>query len=221
VSCIQQIIHCNCLLRIAGHTQFNTHTAVWIVGSSIIKNAFVASKERSCGVNLGLRRLDVFIWWQGKSGARLWDVKGQLKTMLKYEEAPRIIIIHIGGYLDAKTLCERIKEILIWVHGLLPHTMLVWYQILPRLSWRYSTNLNAMDRSRNRIHTSTASFLNMSFGSYIRYPEIKMDQKFFVEDGVHLSNLGCQIFLNTLQGGIEMIRMKWGDNVAFPEIHRK
>jgi hypothetical protein len=42
-----------------------------------------------------------------------------------------------------------------------------------------------------------------------------MDQKFFVGDGVHLSNLGCQIFLNTLQGGIEMIRMKWGDNVAF------
>jgi hypothetical protein len=32
-------------------------------------------------------------------------------------------------------------------------------------------------------------------GSYIRYPEIKANEKFF-EDGVHLASLRNEIFLN-------------------------
>ncbi|XP_071179520.1 uncharacterized protein [Mytilus edulis] len=44
------------------------HATVWIVGSSIIKHAFGEARGRPGGVNLGLQRMGVNIWWQGKCG---------------------------------------------------------------------------------------------------------------------------------------------------------
>ncbi|VDI73212.1 Hypothetical predicted protein [Mytilus galloprovincialis] len=41
---------------------------VWIVGSSIVKHAFVTARDRPGGVNLGLGRLNASFWWQGKGG---------------------------------------------------------------------------------------------------------------------------------------------------------
>ncbi|XP_052690745.1 uncharacterized protein LOC128168633 [Crassostrea angulata] len=40
----------------------------WFVGSSIVKRAFVAARDRPSGVNLGLQRLRINMWWQGKGG---------------------------------------------------------------------------------------------------------------------------------------------------------
>ena len=102
-----------------------------------------------------------------------------------------------------------------WSRSCLPSSMLVWSQILPRLKWRYSEILRAMDRCKNRVNSSIESFLMKNSGSYIRYPEIKANEKFF-EDGVHLSSLGNEIFLNTLQGGIESIVENWGSSLVFP-----
>jgi lysophospholipase L1-like esterase len=72
-----------------------------------------------------------------------------------------------------------------------------------------------MDRCGNRVNSSIASFLMKNYGSYIRYPEIKANEKFF-EDGVHLSSLGNEHFLNTLQGGIESIVENWSSSLTFP-----
>jgi hypothetical protein len=46
----------------------NPDTNVWIVGSSIIKEAFVSARSRPGGTCLGLGRLNVSTWWQGKRG---------------------------------------------------------------------------------------------------------------------------------------------------------
>ncbi|CAG2188093.1 unnamed protein product [Mytilus edulis] len=77
--------------RIAGHA------TVWIVGSSIIKHAFGEARGRPGGVNLGLQRMGVNIWWQGKCGGKVLDMKQQIRTMLKYEDPPTILVLHIGG----------------------------------------------------------------------------------------------------------------------------
>ncbi|VDI29458.1 Hypothetical predicted protein, partial [Mytilus galloprovincialis] len=47
---------------------YERHATVWIVGSSIIKHAFGEARGRPGGVNLGLQRMGVNIWWQGKCG---------------------------------------------------------------------------------------------------------------------------------------------------------
>lgn len=120
--------------------------------------------------------------------------------MLKYEEAPRIIIIHIGdtdiGYLNTKTLCERIKGVFYWgpwftakYHvGMVSNTPYIKLEIFKTFKF------NGNEQEQNAHF-----YCIICKQVFIRYSEIKMDQKF--EDGVHLSILGCQIFINTLQSG--------------------
>ena len=51
-----------------------------------------------------------------------------------------------------------------------------------------------MERSRNKVNTSVASYLTKTKkGCCIRYPEIKANENFLEKDGV---------YVNTLQGGI-------------------
>jgi hypothetical protein len=101
-----------------------------------------------------------------------------------------------------------------WLAKVMPTTVLVWSQILSRLQWRYSNNLKAMEKSRVRVNTSIAFYLAKSSGCYIRYPDIKANHRFLGEDGVHLSWLGNNVFLNILQGGIEKIVNNLGVNLT-------
>jgi len=39
----------------------------------------------------------------------------------------------------------------------MPQIKIVWSQILPRFSWRYSDNFEAMERSRRRLNNCIAS----------------------------------------------------------------
>jgi hypothetical protein len=42
--------------------------SVWLVGSSIIKIAFIETRSSEEGTNLGLGRINVSIWWRGQGG---------------------------------------------------------------------------------------------------------------------------------------------------------
>jgi hypothetical protein len=88
-------------------------------------------------VDLGLKRKNVSIWWQEKSRGKLKDIRQQIQTMLKYEDPPNILIIHVAGNDIAATktieLCIKIRNVLYWSRSCLPSSMLAWSQILPRL----------------------------------------------------------------------------------------
>ena len=121
---------------------------MWIVGSSIIKDAFVSARSRHGGTCLGLSRLNVSIWWQGKRGMVARQIKGQIRLMKKFEVAPQFIILHVAGNdLGCKkvgALRNEIKYIIRWILIELPNTTIIWSQILPRPKWRYSENQTAM-----------------------------------------------------------------------------
>ena len=164
------------------------------------------ARGRPGGVNLGLQRIDVSIWWQGKSGGCVKDVEKMIRTMLRYEDPPAIFILHIGGndigLIKGKELITQLIHLFHYIQQSMPSTMLVWSQILPRLAWRYSDNGDAMEKIRNRVNTAVASYLTKSKGCYIRYPDIKANSKMLLKDGVHLTTVGNNVFLNTLQGGL-------------------
>lgn len=155
---------------------------MWIGRSAIVKHTFVAARGRPGGVNLGLQRIGVSIWWQGRGGLILSRMKQAIRTMLKFEDQPHVIVIHIGGNdlgrEKTKVLCDKLREFMSWLAKVMPTTVLVWSQILPRLQWRYSNNLKAMEKSRTRVNTSIASYLTKSSDCYIRYPYIKANHRF-------------------------------------------
>ena len=131
----------------------------------------------------------------------------QVRTMLKFEDPPNFMILHVAGNdigdMKVGNLRNYIKRVLKWVAQMLPGTRLIWSQILPRINWRFSNNSVAMEKCRYRLNNATAAFIIRNGGYYIRYPDIRPDEICIATDGVHLTNLGNQIFLNTLQGAIE------------------
>ena len=87
---------------------------------------------------------------------------------------------------------------------MLPGTSLVWSSILPRMKWRYSENIRNMEITRKRVNRGVRSYLLKIGGYVIRHPDF--DDKhpaLFKKDGVHLSFIANDIFLNQIQGALE------------------
>ena len=84
-----------------------------------------------------------------------------------------------------------------WLTQMMPQT------ILPKLTLTYSDNNDRMDKCRRRLNSSIGLHMVRHGGYYIKYPEIKADRRFLKTNGVHLTQIGNQVFLNILQGAIE------------------
>ena len=152
----------------------------------------------------------------------LKDLEVTIKNMMKYEDPPNFLLIHVAGNDVGNTrvgfLRNKLKDVLVKIQRLLPQTKLIWSQMLPRLKWRYSSNSDSMDRCRARLNSSTGSYIIRKGGHYIKYPDILPNYTFFKDDGVHLTELGNEIFLNTMQGALESFVL-YADS-TFPNMYK-
>ncbi|VDH91304.1 Hypothetical predicted protein [Mytilus galloprovincialis] len=199
--------------------QLGKPAKIWITGSSLVKNAFIESRQRPGGTNLCLDRLNAEIWWQGKSGMVTSQLRRQIRIMKKYEDPPKFLVVHVGandlGNIKTKDLREKLIQAMTFISKDLPDTKIVWSQMLPRLKWRYSNDSKAMEKCRYRVNNAVANFILESGGYYIRYPDISRTENMYKSDGVHLSVIGNNIFLNSIQGGLEFFMLKTNGHV-FP-----
>ena len=173
-----------------------------------MKKGFIAARSRKGGINLGLaERLGVMIWWQGKGGLTISRVQKHIQTMMQYEDPPNFIMLHVGandiGNVKFGLIQLQLKSLISWIAKQMQYAKIIFSQLLPRLSWRYSENNSKMEKCRHRINSAIASFIVKNGGYYIHYPDIKADNQFLVPDGVHLNELGNNILLNIIQGAIE------------------
>ncbi|XP_048769305.2 uncharacterized protein LOC125675594 isoform X1 [Ostrea edulis] len=192
---------------------------IWMFGSSIIKRAHVESLHRPVGTNLNLERIKVSLWWQGYGGLELIKAVNKIKTLRQVGPSPTALLIHCGGNDLGKTSVRKIRlainQLVHYLRQEFCSAHIIWSLILPRIAWRYTQNTKAMEKARKRINSFIQSRVCEVGGSIIHYPDISDHPQFFQSDGVHLSQLGNQIFLNTLQGGLESI-MKFKAQVYPP-----
>lgn len=121
------------------------------------------ARSRPGGLNLGLDRLNVNIWWQGYGGMRISQVMPRLCTMLSYADPPSILILHVSGnnigYTRIGHLRIQVKDLIFWIKSRMPNTIIVWSQVLPRSSWRFSDDLKAMEKARYRLNNFISSLV--------------------------------------------------------------
>ena len=176
---------------------------IWITGSSLVKNAFIESRQRPGGTNLCLDRLNTEIWWQGKSGMVTSQLRRQIRIMKTYEDPPKFLVVHVGandlGNIKTKDLREKLIQAMTFISKDLPDTKIVWSQMLPRLKWRYSNDSKATEKFRYRVNNAVANYILVPGGYYIRYPDISRTENMYKFDGVHLSVIGNN---NFFQGGL-------------------
>ena len=169
--------------------------SIWVVGSSIVKHAFIHARRSYDGCNLGLKRHNCRVWWQGKSGMTLGELNPRISYLLQFENTPDILVIHCGGnsigQIPLHHLRRQIRETILQLEKILPSTKLIWSQILPRYNWRYSENAKAMNFAAARLNNYAAWLICQLGGHYIKYTELWWDAHgIFSNDGVHLSDFG-------------------------------
>jgi hypothetical protein len=62
-----------------------------------------------------------------------------------------------------------------------------------------------MEKAWYRVSNNVAIYFLKKGGRYIRYPDITRDCGFFRDDGIHLLDIGNNIFINTVQGRLETV----------------
>ncbi|XP_052711626.1 uncharacterized protein LOC128185949 isoform X2 [Crassostrea angulata] len=181
--------------------------SVWIIGSSIIHWAQKYA-ETTNQLNLGLNHFTIN--WNGRRGM-VWEyLYTTVSSMLIANKQPTILIIHCGGnnigdpQNTLKGIQKFMKLTLSQIADLLPNTLIVWSHILPRSNWRQSLSTIEGENSRRRINSAIATFvLKKLNGASIKYPDIQITQKRLCRlDGVHLSDLGNNIYINSLKNAI-------------------
>jgi len=186
---------------------------VWCLGSSIIRNAFMAARGSYRGTNLGLDAQNMKLWWQGYSGITLLNLRRKLKVLFKVGDEPTFVLIHCGGndigLSSLHVLRYCVDNILHDIHRHWPFAKVIWSEILPRRVWRYSNNAVAMDRVRQRLNNYAATKVCRAGGSYIKHADLRsVDNQLFGSDGIHLTALGNDIFLNELSAQLEAIKKR-------------
>lgn len=197
---------------------------IWLVGSSIVTHAFLEARRRPGGPNLTLnKRLGMSLWWQGKGGLTLRKLKGRIRFLMTLEELPQFIVIHIGGndigYISVGHLNYLLRRFMFWLSEQMPQTTLIFSQILPRNTWLYSNKNECMEKCRRRINSTMGRFMTKNGGCYIKYPDIKPTKHFIKRDGVHLTTLGNNVFLNTLQGALEQFVSCSSGGLTYPDTY--
>ncbi|CAG2204727.1 unnamed protein product [Mytilus edulis] len=133
---------------------------------------------------------------------------------------PQILIIHLGsndlGLIKEKELIEQIRLDIMRLHVLLPNLSLVWSEILPRRYWHLAKNQVAINSTRKRVNAAVQYIQEeLNHGLVICHPNIKaQDRDLFRLDGVHLSDVGNDVFLNNVQGALELFASS--DRRVFP-----
>ena len=150
----------------------------------------------------------------------VWEsLEPLVETRLKHFPPPGFLLIHLGGndivHRPSVDLILNIKATILKFRALMPHTVIIWSDILPRLYWHLAKKPPKVDSSRKRINSTVRSFVVQEGGRAISHPSLTVkDDQLFRTDGVHLDDPGNAIFLNTIQGAIS--KFLKGGQVIFP-----
>ncbi|KAM4034613.1 LOW QUALITY PROTEIN: uncharacterized protein ACNLHF_021274 [Anomaloglossus baeobatrachus] len=187
--------------------------AVWLLGHSYIFWAGQRAAYRPGGRHLGFRGLDVHL--RGIRGLMWPQVLPEVVGIAQVAASPVILLIHAGG----NDLCSyRLAELLTTMrsdvdkfHGFFPELVLIWSEVIPRVAWQGARDAAAVERSRRTLNARMSRFIRFKGGVVVRHRQLAGDNSsLMLPDGVHLSDIGIDIFLSGLQDGIEQALLLMG-----------
>ncbi|XP_029472955.1 uncharacterized protein LOC115099443 [Rhinatrema bivittatum] len=177
----------------------------WVVGHSFVHWAQRRAAKQAYGENLNLDTSKWTIQWFGSWGMR-W---GQLSSFLQDQKGircfPRIMIVHLGGNNIGKSYCRdlnmNMRKDLVGMLNMMPGMKIGWSDIIIRMKnhaeplWCWGVK---------KVNRQIGKWLVQRGGFWIRhYSSWELIGGFFRSDGVHLSDIGNDLFNNALQEGLE------------------
>ncbi|OCT67472.1 hypothetical protein XELAEV_18038770mg [Xenopus laevis] len=188
--------------------------AVFIIGHSYIYRAVRRAAKQEYGTNLNLNKQQVKVTWLGLRGAIWHDLLAMLSQMISRWGQPDIVLIHLGGNDIGKEktieIIRFIRRDLAQLHFSFPEVLFVWSEIVSRITWFQSPETKALDRCHKKINSAIAKFAKWLNVFTYRHTDLELTGSgLYRDDGVHLSDIGLDIFNNGLRNAIELAISKW------------
>ncbi|KAM4013529.1 uncharacterized protein ACNLHF_003612 [Anomaloglossus baeobatrachus] len=179
---------------------------IWLLGHSYIFWAGQRAENRPGGRALGFRGFEVN--WRGIRGLIWPQVLPEVVGIARSALSPVVLVIHAGGNdLGSRRLAELITTMrsdLDKLHAFFPELVIVWSEVVSRVVWRRAQGAAALERSRRTLNSRISRFVRFKAGIVVRHRQLEGDNSpLMITDGVHLNEIGLDIFLSGLQDGIE------------------
>ena len=131
------------------------------------------------------------------------DFKHELQLKVVFQEPPEIIVVHLGGNDLVKTsnltLFRNIREGLGYVSDAFPEACILWTDVLQRLEWHSVMGNVSVEKKRRRVNRFGRQVIRgMPRGEVLQHDIDYNTPGFFRPDGVHLSDVGLDMYLDAL-----------------------
>jgi lysophospholipase L1-like esterase len=114
--------------------------------------------------------------------------------------APELIFIHLGGNDLCEVQVSKLRKLMSddiqYLRDAFPETKIIWIDILPRRRWRGAKSLRTIDIKRKRINRLGRYLLRSSGKFDFITMDIDTKTNFFLDDGVHLNDVGLEFYLD-------------------------
>ena len=172
------------------------------------------------GVDLGLHTSGCRISWFDQRGMTWKQFTPAVGSYLDRHPSPGMILIQVGsndlGSTKGFELVHDIECDLLRLRVLLPDVKIVWSELLQRRYWHTAREGKAMEKTRKRVNLAVKNIVLGVGGYVIKHNNIRArDINLFRNDGTHLSDIGINVYLNTIQGALESFLSSNGPRV-FP-----
>lgn len=88
--------------------------------------------------------------------------------------------------------------------GYFPEIVVVSSEMVPRVVWQEARDAGAVERAHRTVNARMARFIQSRDGVVVRHRQLEGDNRMLMRrDGVHLNDIGLDIFLSGLQDGVE------------------
>lgn len=160
------------------------------------------------GRHLGLSTSGCRVIWAGVSGLRYSQVLHIANSLRQCTPTPNYLIVHFGGNDIGSENCgllrKNLMQTMLHLMQMFPTTTIVYSSILPRLKWRCALDSRVVEKCRNRINRAMVRFAIQHGHKAIKHLDFNDRLPgLFLPDLVHLSPVGNDIFLTTLQSAME------------------
>ena len=116
-------------------------------------NAYNHTQSRVTGRNVELNLLGYTVLWVGMPGLHRDLLVSLILGMVNCYGIPTMVILHCGvndiGLVPGGQLLFHSKFAIYVISKMLPGSMIIYSNILPRNTWRFSTNNLAMSMQEN------------------------------------------------------------------------
>ena len=152
--------------------------------------------------NLGL---PASIAWWGVGGLTWAGLRRSVESQVLLCSPPKIIILHLGGndigQLPCEAIANQIAKEIRYLRSAFADCTIIWVNILDRIKWRPTDfPRKAINSIRRRLNRQGRSWVKAHKKSDVLNIDIDTSVPgFYAPDGVHLSAVGLEFYLNALR----------------------